>query len=65
MYFSLLLGVTKLIERSFVMVLVFSSIVEGSHPFGLVYLFCALLLNYLGSISIKILSRVLSILIVL
>jgi hypothetical protein len=41
------------------MVLVFASIVEGSHPFGIVYLLCAILLNYLGSISIKALSRML------
>lgn len=47
------------------MVLVFISIVLGSHPFGIVYLLCAILLNYLGSVSIKVLSRVLSILMVL
>lgn len=47
------------------MVLVFASIVEGSHPFGIAYLLCAILLNYLGSVSIKALSRLLSTLILL
>jgi len=47
------------------MVLVFASIVEGSHPFGIVYLLCAILLNYLGSVSIKTLSRLLCALILL
>lgn len=34
-----------------------------SHPFGVVYLLCAILLNYLGSLSIKTLSRLLFVLI--
>lgn len=46
------------------MVLVFSSLVEMSHPFGIIYLLCAILLNYLGSLSIKTLSRLLFVLIV-
>jgi hypothetical protein len=47
------------------MVLIFASIVEGSHPFGIVYLLAAILLNYLGSVSIKTLSRMLCALIIL
>jgi hypothetical protein len=61
---SLLLGCVKLLERSLVMVLVFASLVEMSHPFGVVYLLCAILLNYLGSLSIKTLSRILFVLII-
>lgn len=60
---SLLFGCVKMLERSLVMVLVFASLVEMSHPFGVVYLLCAILLNYLGSLSIKSLSRLLFILI--
>lgn len=47
------------------MVLVFISIVLGSHPFGIVYLLCAISLNYLGSASVNILSKVLMVLILL
>ena len=47
------------------MVLVFISIVLGSHPFGIVYLLCAILLNYLGSVSANVLSKILSVLLIL
>lgn len=56
---SLLFGSVKLMERSLVMVLVLASLVEMSHPFGMLYLLCAILLNYLGSLSIKAISRIL------
>lgn len=36
-----------------------------SHPFGILYLLCAILLNYLGSMSIKSLSRILAVLIIM
>jgi len=47
------------------MVLIFISIVLVSHPFGIIYLLCAILLNYLGSLSIKVLSRMISSLIII
>jgi len=65
MQVSLLLGSLKLLERSLVMVLVFISIVLGSHPFGIVYLLCAICLNYLGSVSVNVLSKSLSVLLLL
>jgi hypothetical protein len=65
MQVSLLLGSLKLLERSLVMVLVFISIVLGSHPFGIVYLLCAICLNYLGSVSVNVLSKALAVLLLL
>lgn len=65
MQMSLLLGSLKLLERGLVMGLVFISIVLGSHPFGIVYLLCAICLNYLGSVSVNLLSKALSVLILL
>jgi hypothetical protein len=38
------------------MLLVFASIIESHHPFGIVYLICAFLLNFLGAASIRLLS---------
>ena len=65
MKLSLLFGMVKLIERCLVMVLVFASLVEISHPFGMLYLVCAIMLNFLGSLSIKSLSWTLFLLICL
>jgi hypothetical protein len=62
---SLLQGSTKLIERCFVMVLVFLSIIENRHPFGIIYLVCSMVLTFLGASSILVLSRVIGALIVL
>jgi len=45
------------------MVLILASLIEMSHPFGMLYLLCAILLNYLGSFSIKAISRILFVLI--
>jgi hypothetical protein len=47
------------------MALVLASLIEMSHPFGMLYLLCAILLNYLGSLSIKTLSKILFVLIIL
>ena len=54
---SFLLGIVKLTERFLVMILAFASLVEISHPLGILYLLCALLLNHMGSLSLKILSN--------
>jgi hypothetical protein len=62
---SLLQGVTKFVERCFVMVLVFLSIVENRHPFSIAYLVCSMLLTFWGATSILGLSRVIAFLIVL
>ena len=62
---SLLQGATKFIERCFVMVLVFLSIVENRHPFGIVYLVCSMALTFIGAYSILSLSRIISVLIAL
>jgi hypothetical protein len=62
---SLFQGVAKLIERCFVMVLVFLSIIENHHPFGIVYLVCSMFLTFLGAYSILNLSRVFGVLIVM
>jgi len=60
---SLLQGATKFVERCFVMVLVFLSIVENRHPFGIVYLICSMILTFLGAYSILNLSRVIGFLV--
>jgi hypothetical protein len=64
MQVSLLQGAAKLVERFFVMVLVFLSIVENRHPFGIVYLVCSMALTFIGPYSILALSRTISILII-
>lgn len=60
----MLQGTTKFIERCFVMVLVFLSIIENRHPFGIVYLICSMFLTFLGAYSILTLSRVIAILVI-
>ena len=62
---SLWLGINKLMERTFVILLVFVSLLEDNNPFSIVYLSCAWLLNYMGSTSIQNLSRVLAIIVLL
>ena len=65
MQVSLLQGGTKFVERFFVMVLVFLSIVENRHPFSIIYLICSMVLTFIGAYSILSLSRIIAILIIM
>ncbi len=65
MQVSFLQGGSKLVERFFVMILVFLSVIENRHPFSIIYLICSMVLNFIGAYSILSLSKIIAILILM
>lgn len=61
---SLRLGTNKVLERLFVILLVFISILEDQNPFSIIYLCLAWVLNYMGHNSILGLSYTLTVLVI-